>query len=323
MMNKVLKKYISLVLVWGVSVAPLWAAPVVSHDPIQTAVKGTPLAIRALVRDSSSTIDGVALFYATSRGTTPFRSNMSSAGAGAWYATIPGHLIGPGNQLFYYIQAENANGETTDTDWVDVRVVEKGLSPEAIPSATTVAQQRQQQAQPAVKQSVQTTPAPKTEKNKNKYLIPGAVIVGGAVAIGGAIALASDSGGGSGGGGDSYADGAGNFGGTFSKCFEPSNTAENPEAYTVCDNGNVNVYIDDNGDLRVVGLWGGEVLTGHINGSSFSMAQELPATGDFPAAHIIVTGSINGTLCSANVDGYSKESERPGNFTGRLSTTKR
>ena len=70
--------------------------PVISHTPVRVAVKGQPLGLRAVVRDAGGTVTGVSAYYAASRGMTPFRLDMSTAGAGIWYGSIPGHLIGPG-----------------------------------------------------------------------------------------------------------------------------------------------------------------------------------------------------------------------------------
>ncbi len=112
----------------------------------------------------------------------------------------------------------------------------------------------------------------------------------------------------------------GNFGGSYNVCFESSGT----EANTVptCDSGLVNVYVD-NGTVQVLGLWGGEVLTGPLNGSSFTAVGEVSARLEFPPAHLIVSGDVRGSSCSARVDGYSTDSTRPGNFTGSLAGTLR
>ena len=112
-----------------------FGAPTLLHDPIRVAEKGKPLGIRATARDAGARVESVSLFYAASRGMTPFRVPMSTSGAGTWYATIPGHMIGPGAQLFYYVQAENADGETTETDWQTIKLIEPGVAPEEIPAA--------------------------------------------------------------------------------------------------------------------------------------------------------------------------------------------
>lgn len=296
---------------------PGFGVPTIVHDPIKMAEKNQPMGVRATVRDAAARVETVSLFYAASRGMTPFRAAMSSSGAGVWFATIPGHMMGPGAQLFYYIQAENADGETRETDWQTVRLVDAGIAPEAIPSASSVAQQARQQAVPAATGKAAAAPAP-AKGGKSKYLIPAAVIVGGAVAIGGALAI-ENHGGGGGGGTATNAPVDGNYGGNYDICFTPtsaSNTA------TVCDNGLVNIYVRDGG-IEIVGLWGSEVLTGDLNGSVFSTVKAVAATAKFPAAHLIVSGEIVGESCTARVDGYSTDALNPGNFGGRLETTKR
>jgi len=309
------RKTMSAALALVLLATPGFGAPTIQHEPIQVAEKGQPLGVRATVRDAGARVEAVSLYYAASRGMAPFRAAMSSSGAGIWYATIPAHMVGPGAQMFYYIQAENADGETRETDWQTVKVVESGLAPEAIPSASAVAREAQQQAVPAKTGTAAPAPAPKT--GKSKYLLPAAIIVGGAVAVGGALAIATyDSGGG---GGDSNAATNGTYGGTYSYCFEPtsvSNTA------SVCDSGLVSVYVDG-GNVEIVGLWSSEVLRTTLSGSVFSAAKSVSATTNFPAAYLIVAGEISGDSCTATVNGYSTESENPGNFTGRFDATKR
>lgn len=302
------------------------AKPVITHDPVRVAVKGEPLGLRATVRDAGGRVSSVAVFYASSRGMTPFRRDMSTTGAGIWFGSIPGHLIGPGTNLFYYIHADNLEGESADTDWTEVRVIEPGIAAEDIPSATVVAQQAQRASSGTSGGKAGAAPAAPSAapSDRSKYWIPAAVIIGGAAAVGGGIALAN-SGGGGGGGGSSHKDGGsvtnGNYGGSYNVCFETPGTAST-NAPATCDSGLVNVYVD-NGAVQVVGLWGGEVLGGSVIGSSFTAVGEVAGRLEFPPAHLIVSGDVGGSSCSARVDGYSTDPARPGNFTGSLATTRR
>lgn len=308
---------LALALAW--LVVPTWAVPTILHDPIRMAEKGQALGVRATVRDAAARVESASLFYASSRGMTPFRAAMSSSGAGVWYATIPGHMMGPGEQLFYYIQAENADGESKETDWQTVKLVEAGVAPAAIPSASAVAQQAQRQAAPGVAQAT-AAPAPPPKSGKAKYLIPASIIVGGAVAIGGALAIAvHDSGGGGDGGGGSATVTNANFGGNYEICFVPGGTSNTT---TVCDSGLLNIYAR-NGGVEIVGLWGAEILTATLNGQVFSAVKTVPATVRFPTAHLIVSGEINGARCTARVNGYSTDPLQPGDFSGNAETTKR
>ena len=297
---------------------PGFSAPTIVHDPISVAPKGQPLGVKATVRDAAARVETVSLFYASSRGMTPFRSTMSSSGAGVWYATIPGHMMGPGAQMYYYIQAENADGEVRDTDWQTVKLVESGVAPEAIPSASSVAQKAQQQAAPAAR-GTSAAPAP-AKSGKSKYLLPAAVIVGGGLAIGGALAIATYDSGGSGGGDDNPTV-DGNYGGNYDVCFVPSALSNAPTA-TTCDDGLVNVYVT-NGTAKIVGLWESKVLTGTLNGNLFSAVENVGATAKFPEAHLIASGEISGNACTVRIDGYSTDAERPGDFSGQLDTTRR
>ena len=311
-------KKISAALALVLLATPGFGAPTIVHDPITVAPKGQPLGVKATVRDTAARVETVSLFYASSRGMTPFRSTMSSSGAGVWYATIPGHMMGPGAQMFYYLQAENADGEVRDTDWQTVKLVESGVAPEAIPSASSVARKAQQQAAPAA-QGTTVAPAP-AKSGKSKYLLPAAVIVGGGLAIGGALAIATyDSGGG--GDGDDNPSVDGNYGGNYDVCFVPVALSNAPAA-TTCDDGLVNVYVT-NGSARIVGLWEATVLTAPLNGNLFSAVENVGATAKFPEAHLIASGEISGSACTVRIDGYSTDAERPGDFNGQLNTTKR
>ena len=310
---KVLSAFLALL---GLA-APGFGVPTIVHDPIKVAEKNAPLGVKASVHDAAARVETVSLFYASSRGMTPFRSPMTSSGAGVWYGTIPAHMMGPGAQMLYYIQAENADGETKETEWQTVKLVDAGVAPAAIPSATAVAQQAQRQAAPAVQGA--PAPAPAAKTGKAKYLVPAAIIAGGAVAIGGALAIVSHNGGGGGGDGGNGTITNANFGGDYDVCFAPtsvSNTA------TVCDTGLVNVYVKQ-GQVEIVGLWGAEVLTGSLNGNVFSVVKGVSATAKFPDSYLIVSGEINGEICTARVDGYSTDALNPGNYSGRLETTKR
>ena len=311
-------KWISAAVAVALLATPGFGVPTIAHDPIQVAEKGQPLGVRASVRDAAARVETVSLFYAASRGMTPFRSAMTSSGAGVWYATSPGHMMGPGAQMFYYIQAENADGETKETEWQTVKVVESGIGPEAIPSASAVARQAQRQAAPAA-QGAPASAAP-AKSGKSKYLIPAAIIVGGAVAIGGALAIAAHNSGGVDGGDDPDPAAEGNYGGNFQVCFESTAVSN---SFTDCDSGLVNVYVRSGGAVEIVGLWGAEVLAGTLNGRIFSAIKEVAATSQFPASHLIVSGEIVGEACTARVDGYSTDPLEPGNYSGTLTTTKR
>ena len=309
-------KTMAVALVAVLLATPGFGAPTIAHEPIPVAVKGQPLGVRATVRDAAARVEAVSLFYASSRGMTPFRAAMSSSGAGIWYATVPGHMIGPGSQLFYYLQAENADGETAETDWHTVKVVESGVAPAAIPAASAVARQAQREAVPATAGAPASAPPPE-RSGKSKYLLPISVIAGGAVAIGGAIALADDnSGGGGGGGGGTVTNG--NFGGNYRLLFEPTS----PSNALASAEGLVNVYVTD-GRVEIVGLWGSEILRTALSGQVFTASVAVPAQGAFPAAQLVVAGEFSGDACTAQVDGYSTDPLNPGSLRGRLDTTRR
>lgn len=313
-------KTISAALALVLLATPGFGVPAIVHDPIKVAEKGQPLGVRATVRDAAAPVESVALFYASSRGMTPFRAAMTSSGAGTWYASIPGHMMGPGAQMFYYIQAENADGETRETDWQTVKLVESGVAPEAIPAASAVAQQARQRATPAAAAAPAPAPAP-AKSGKSKYLLPAAIIVGGGLAIGGALAIANYDSGGGGGGSSKTVDG--NYGGNYTLCFVPGvSTNGLTTTATVCDDGLVNVYVT-NGTARIVGLWGAETLSGTVNGSLFSAVANVSSTAKFPAAHLIASGEISGSACTVRLDGYSTDPLQPGDFSGQADLNKR
>lgn len=311
------------------------ARPTISHDPVRVAVKGQPLGLRAVVRDAGGRVTAVSVYYAASRGMTPFRMDMNTAGAGIWYGSIPGHLIGPGDELLYYVHAENSEGETSETGWTTVKVVEDGVGADQMPSAGAVAQNAERAAAAqagskpagaggtaaAGKAGGEEKPAEVKEGGSKRYWVPVAIVAGGAAAIGGGIALASSGGGGGGHGGSGSGGGTvtnANFGGSYVLAFKPA--AE--DAAPVGDSGLLNVYVKD-GRVQIAGLWGGEVLETEQNGNTFTAVADVGARGGMPAAHLIVTGEAGSSRCSGRVDGYSADELTPGNFSGTFETTKR
>lgn len=327
----------SLALLLLAATAP--AIPVIQHSPVPSAEQGHPFGLRAAVRDATARIESVTLFYAASRSATPFRAPMSSSGAGLWYGSVPGHLVGPGTQLFYYIQAENADGETTDTPWYTVAVVPSADSPATIPSAAAVAAKAQSASVPPAAQaarrvqdqragSAAAQAAKDRSDNSKKYWIAAGVIAGGAVAVGGAIALSdSSSGGGSGSSSGSGTVTNGNFGGNYSISFTPSSSgvsppADSPAPLASTDSGLVNLYVKDS-SVEIVGLWGSEVLQGALSGNMFSAAANVSARPPFPAAFLSVSGQFSGTSCSATVNGTSTDASQPGTFGGSVNASRR
>ena len=317
------------------------AVPVVQHSPVPTAEQGHPFGLRAAVRDATARVESVTLFYSASRSATPFRAPMSSSGAGLWYGSVPGHLVGPGPELFYYIQAENADGETADTPWYTVRVVPPSDSPSAasIPSASAVAAKAQSASVPPAAQaarrvqdqragSAAAQAAQDRSDNSKKYWIAAGVIAGGAVAVGGAIALSDSS---SGGGSGSSSSGSGtvtngHFGGNYRVTFTPSSGASPPADSTApastSDSGLVNFYVKGS-SVEIVGLWGSEVLQGTLSGTMFSAAANVSARASFPAADLTVSGQFSGTSCTATVNGTSTDASTPGAFTGSVTASRR
>ena len=310
-------KTMAVALVAVLLATPGFGAPTIAHEPIPVAVKGQPLGVRATVRDAGARVEAVSLFYASSRGMTPFRAAMSSSGAGIWYATVPGHMIGPGSQLFYYLQAENADGETAETDWQTVKVVESGVAPAAIPAASDVARQAQRAAEPTKTETPSPVPPAAGKANKSKYLVPMAVIAGGAVAIGGAIAIADDNSGGGGGGSGTVTNG--NFGGNFDYSFVPSSPTNGASARA---QGLANVYVDGSA-VEIVGLWGPEVFRTTSNGQTFTVSTAVSAYADFPPSYLFLSGEFEDDVCTVRVDGYSTDAARAGTYAGQLVATRR
>lgn len=317
------------------------AVPVVQHSPVPTAEQGHPFGLRAAVRDATARIESVTLFYSSSRSATPFRAPMTSSGAGLWYGSVPGHLVGPGTELYYYIQAENADGETADTPWYTVRVVPPSDTPSAaaIPSASAVANRAQASAVPPAAAdarrvqdqragSAAAQAAKDRSDNSKKYWITAGVIAGGAVAVGGAIALSDSSSGGGGGSGSSSGTVTnGNFGGNYSISFAPSSSGASPPSGSAApasssDSGLVNLYVKGS-SVEIVGLWGSEVLNGTLSGTMFSAAANVSARASFPAAFLTVSGQFSGTSCHATVNGTSTDAANPGTFSGSVSASRR
>ena len=81
-------KWVAAGLAVLLAASPGWGVPVIGHDAIAVAAKSQPLGVRATVRDAAARVESVSLFYAASRGMTPFRVSMSRSGAGMWYGTV-------------------------------------------------------------------------------------------------------------------------------------------------------------------------------------------------------------------------------------------
>ena len=301
------------------------AIPVIRHAPVATAEQGRPLGLRATVQDTSARIESVTLFYTTSKESTPFRAPMTSSGAELWFGTVPGHLVGPGPELFYYLQAENADGETRETPWQTVRVVAPASGSAAtIPSASDVATRAAASSAPsrAAPAAVASTNAPPQNDNSKKYWVTAGIIVGGAVAVGGAIALAGGGGGGGGsgsgnsGGGGSGEVADGTFGGSFTTSFTPTDTTQTPSN----ESGPLSIYVTGS-SVEIVGLWNTSI-TGSLSGTMFNAAKNLPAHGTYPAAYVTVSGQINGDYATGSVNGTSTDTARPGDFAGSFTATR-
>lgn len=306
-------------------VCQAYAVPVIQHEPVRVAEKSQPLGLRVTVRDATARIASVAVFHTSSRGMTPLRTPMTSTGAGAWYGTIPGHLIGPGNELLYYIQAENADGETADTDWLTISLKDAAVAPAAIPSASAVAEQSRRDTLPASEARpapAQTPQEPKKESRFRRYLVPAAIVAGGAVVAGGAIALANSGGGSSNdsSSGDPSDDEAfdGTYTGSYTLTFTPGgDTGDSP----VTESKLLSVYIT--GDkVEIIGLWGSETILATRNNRTFSTSRNVSQTGTFPSAMLVVSGELNGRRCTIRVEGYSTAADQPGAISGTASTTR-
>lgn len=311
---------------------PALAVPVIRHDPVASAIKGQPLGIRAFVRDPVARVTEVALYYASSRGMTPMRAALTASGAGAWYGSIPGHLVGPGETLVYYIQAENADGETAETDWVNVRLASEGPAPEDIASSAAAAAEASRRAlppaqnKPEARRAAPTTPVPekKEESTFRQWAVPAAIVAGGAVVVGGAVAIAG-SGGGGGGGGSSTNAPKGTYSGNYTLTFNGSMAATN----AATTNGTTaaqtrsalaSAYFED-GNVKLVGLWGGTTLSGSCPSRTFTISSAVPAYDGWPASHLVVAGEVSGKKCTLTISGYPTETGTTGEISGNATLT--
>jgi hypothetical protein len=316
---------------------PALAVPVIRHDPVASAIKGQPLGIRAFVRDPVARVTEVALYYASSRGMTPMRAALTASGAGAWYGSIPGHLVGPGDTLVYYIQAENADGETAETDWVNVRLASEGPAPEDIASSAAAASEASRRAlppaqnKPEARRAAPTVPAPekKEESTFRQWAVPAAIVAGGAVVVGGAVAIAG-SGGGGGDGGSSTNAPEGTYSGNYTLTFNGSTAATNEAAADAAapeGSGSAktrsalaSAYFED-GNVKLVGLWGGTTLSGSCPSRTFTISSSVPAYDGWPASHLVVAGAVSGKKCTLTISGYPTETGTTGEISGNATLT--
>jgi len=192
-----------------------FAAPVISHEPVNTAATNAPITILANVDDPASKIKSVFLHFTPSRNASPNKVVMTSTGVGAYYGVIPKQFISGKLQLFYYVEAISESGEWAETPWhtLDVKSTTAGsrvvntvpvAGAASTESQTHTETKSREVGQPRTTQQPAERPPqypayPAEEEDgitDSKWFWP--ALIGGVVVVG-AVAL---SGGGGGGGGN-------------------------------------------------------------------------------------------------------------------------
>jgi len=259
--------------------------PVISHDPVKTAVRGQPVTILARVTDDSGYVKSATLFYSLSRDAAPFRSVMKSSGTSMYYGTIPASVLEGADSVSYYIEAMDHVDATQETPWYTLKVKDATAAPPA-------------QAGQAPTQ--EPLPPPQEEGGVSWGTV--GIIAGGAAAVvGGAVLLGS----GGGGGGDDSGGGSGtvevgDYDGSVTTCAQPEMGSQ------TCETHPMTINISEGGVVSSSTLYEGSQLQAPLQGSSFTLVQDL---GDEAAGQ---TGQVQ-------FDGTVIDSRIVGSISGELS----
>lgn len=270
---------------WGQS-----RPPVIDHNPVNVAIRGQPVFIRARVTDANTPIKAVNLYYTTSRDAAPFKIPMQSTGAGSYSCSIPGNLLANVDSMSYYIEAMNLQEANAETPWYNVDV-------------TTI-----QQANAAGKAI-----PPTVENERPGWVIPALVVGGVAVVGGGTYAIVSSRGGGS-----SSGPAVTNFGvyaGSVTTCLTIGGSNKTCESHTT--------YITVSPDQSVSSpnLRDGYFLQTRLSGNTFNIIS--PLNGADTKGEIRYVGTVfNAGRIAGYIDGSYQSGQDKGSYSGSFEASK-
>lgn len=262
--------------------------PVVRHLPPRTAVRGKALVLRAQVVPGAAPIRAVTLYGTTSRDVAPFPLPMTSAGAGAYVVTVPGTMIGEGEEFTYYIEAVDTLETAGETVWFTVRL--------HTPSGAGA---REASAGSGL-----------SEKPSRPGWVAPALIAGGATLIVGGAALAAHDSGGSGLGSPD----PGTFSGSVTRILrvgETNTVTSNTATFVVTEDHRI--YSQD--------LHPGTRMESTLSGSTFILTANVLVDG--MEGQIRYVGSVAGEQIAGSVEGeVSSADGRNGVYSGSFTAAR-
>jgi len=276
------------------------------HAPVKVALNGQSISVRARVSGGAPPLRSVALLWAPSRDAAPYRISMQDTGTGIFAATIPETLFAGLDELYYYLEAVDADDAVAETAWYTVKI--RSLAPRRpAPASPAARQSRPARGRPA--------PAAVNEGEPRQWVKP-ALIGGGILAAGAATyALTQDSGGGSGSRNDENpptSDAEGTYLGNVTLCFQPQGSN------ITCNASAITFAIDANGLVTTDDLGQGETLGAQLSGSSFVFAvpdERAGFTGEIQYVGTVIDNRIVGTVQGSATDPESNLATYSGTFT--------
>lgn len=267
--------------------------PVIDHSPVKVALRGQNIIVRATITNDSGSIKEATLFVAVSRDAAPFRVAMHDTGAGVYTGTISADLLGNLDRFQYYIDAVDAQAQTTETPWytVEVKSAEAGKNAPADGGA------------------------PESESKQSSWVKP-ALIVGGVLAVGGA-ALALSHGGGSSSPAapvNTATNSAGTYAGSQTTCFQPSGGS------STCASGAITITIDTASTVTSDTLYTGQHLTGQLSGNNFVLVAAVQTGGQ--TGQVQFLGTVVDTRIVGSITGSAKTGTGDGTYSGSFSAVR-
>ncbi|MCE9613005.1 MAG: hypothetical protein K8T26_01930 [Lentisphaerae bacterium] len=247
----------------------------IDHAPINTALTGQSITVRARVADPAP--KSVTLFFATSRDAAPFKVAMSSSGPQIYAGSISETQLTNLKEIYYYIEARDAADNAVETPWYTVKL--QPGSPEG--GAAVSASKSGTDGKPQKEQAAWVKPT----------------LIGGGLLAAGGIAYAASSGGGGGGdsgdGGGGTSEYAGTYTGTDTTCTQA------PTGGTTCNPSGLTITITDQGVVQTSDLRDGQRLETPLSGANFVLVADVNEdgfTGEIQYVGTVVDRRVVGTI---------------------------
>lgn len=257
--------------------------PVIRHSPPRTALRGRSLVLRAQVTPGSAPIRSVTLYGTSSRDAAPFPLPMSDAGAGAYVVTVPGSLVGEGDEFTYYIEALDTLEAAGETPWHSVRL--RSPTREDPPDASG------------------------EETRRRAGWVTPTLIAGGATVVVGGVALAARRSSGSS-SSDNGTPEPGRLSGTVTRILRVEQSTVESHGFTL--------IITADGRIRSDDLHPNRSMEATMTGSTFVLVADVAVDG--MQGQIRYTGSVARDQVAGSIDGEITGADgRRGTYSGSFS----